>query len=59
MPDGYAQRCRLGVLIDAQSLALLGGATITETPLGPRVARAWSADTQRPWTPAVASADQE
>jgi competence protein ComEC len=49
-PD-YVNRCRLAALVTAASIAELGGATITETPLGPRVARAWPSDIQRPWTP--------
>jgi hypothetical protein len=50
-PADYAARCQLATLVSAQSIAELGGATITETPLGPRIARAWPTDIQRPWTP--------
>ncbi|MGD9965470.1 MAG: ComEC/Rec2 family competence protein [Hyphomonadaceae bacterium] len=55
----YASRCQLAALIDAQSIARLGGATITETPLGPRIVRALSSEVRRPWTPRVVSAESE
>jgi len=50
-PANYAARCQLAALINAESIAQLGGATITDTPLGPRIARAWPPEIQRPWTP--------
>jgi hypothetical protein len=50
-PTDFAARCQLAALITADSIAELGGATITETPLGPRIARAWPRNIQRPWTP--------
>lgn len=59
LPSGYAQHCRLERAIDPTSLANLGGATITETPLGPRISRAWPADVRRAWTPQAHGADQE
>ncbi len=58
-PADYAARCQLAALINAESIATLGGATITETPLGPRVARAWPPEIRRAWTPQAPSADQE
>jgi competence protein ComEC len=59
VPDGYAARCQLAALIDAGSIARLGGATVTETPLGPSVARAWPPQVRRPWTPRTRNVDQE
>lgn len=58
-PADYASRCQLAALIDGQDIAELGGATITETPLGPRIARAWPSMIHRPWTPQARGADQE
>jgi len=59
-PNDYTQRCQLGGLIDSRSIAQLGGAVVTETPLGPRISRAWPANIQRPWTPAHSvNSDQE
>jgi competence protein ComEC len=58
-PADYLRRCQLAALITADSIAELGGATITETSLGPRVARAWPPDIRRPWTPRRRNADQE
>jgi hypothetical protein len=58
-PAGYLGRCQLAALITADSIAGLGGATITETPLGPAIARAWPPDIRRPWTPRRRHADQE
>ncbi|MGQ0531345.1 MAG: ComEC/Rec2 family competence protein [Caulobacteraceae bacterium] len=58
-PANYVSRCQLAALVDAQSIAELGGATITETALGPRIARAWPPEIRRPWTPKAPSADQE
>jgi len=58
-PGDYAARCQLAALINAESIATLGGATITETPLGPRIARAWPLEVRRPWTPRAPSTDQE
>jgi competence protein ComEC len=58
-PADYASRCQLAALIDGQDIAELGGATITETPIGPRIARAWPAEIRRPWTPQARGADQE
>jgi competence protein ComEC len=58
-PENYAARCRLGGLIDANSLARLGGAAIAETPLGSRIERARPLEIKRPWTPLTRSADQE
>jgi competence protein ComEC len=56
---GYATRCQLAALIDAHSIAERGGAMITETPLGPNIARAWPREVQRPWTPRVRAAEDE
>lgn len=50
-PANYATRCQLAALITRERIAQLGGATITETPLGPRVERAWPPEINRPWTP--------
>jgi competence protein ComEC len=58
-PTDFASRCQLAALLGAHDIAQLGGATITETPLGPRIARATSPEIRRPWTPRVHSADQE
>jgi competence protein ComEC len=58
-PADYAARCQLAALISAGSIAELGGATITETPLGPRIARAWPPEIKRPWTPQAASGEGE
>jgi hypothetical protein len=58
-PPDYAARCQLAALISAESIATFGGATITETPPGPHIARAWPPEIHRPWTPQAASADQE
>jgi competence protein ComEC len=58
-PADYAARCQLATLVSAQSIAELGGATITEAPLGPRIARAWPRDIQRPWTPQARTAEGE
>ncbi|MGD9982029.1 MAG: ComEC/Rec2 family competence protein [Hyphomonadaceae bacterium] len=58
-PTGFVSRCQVAALIDAKSIAELGGATITETPLGPRIARAWPSAIQRPWTPRALGGDQE
>jgi competence protein ComEC len=58
-PADYATRCGLAALITRESIALLGGATITETPLGPRVARAWPAEIKRPWTPRTRTGEGE
>ncbi|MEQ1808340.1 MAG: ComEC/Rec2 family competence protein [Terricaulis sp.] len=58
-PTDYASRCQLAALITQDSIAQSGGATITETPLGPRIARAWTADIRRPWTPQTRNAEGE
>ena len=58
-PADYASRCQLAALIAPQSIAQLGGAIITETPLGPRIARAWPAAIRRPWTPQARNAEGE
>lgn len=58
-PTGFAQRCRLAALIDGSSLALMGGATVVDTPQGPRIERARSLTTQRAWTAPLAHPDQE
>lgn len=58
-PTDYAARCELAALVSAQSIAELGGATISETPLGPRIARAWPREIQRPWTPQRGSDEGE
>jgi competence protein ComEC len=50
-PADYSTRCQIAALIPAGSIAEFGGATITETPLGPHIARAWPREIQRPWTP--------
>jgi competence protein ComEC len=55
----YGARCQLAALVSASSIAELGGATITETPLGPRIARAWPRDIRRPWTPQARSEEGE
>jgi competence protein ComEC len=59
LPADFASRCQPAALLDAQGIAQLGGATITETPLGLRIARAASPEIRRPWTPRARSADQE
>jgi len=59
LPENFAARCQLAAMISAQSITHLGGATITETPLGPRIARAWPPEIQRPWTPSAASGEGE
>lgn len=58
-PAGYAARCQLAALITQESIAELGGAIVTETPVGPRIERAWPREIRRAWTPQVRSADQE
>ncbi len=58
-PPHYVKRCRLAALIAPESIVQLGGAIITETPLGPHIARAWPADIQRPWTPQTSNAEGE
>ncbi|MBL8545199.1 MAG: ComEC/Rec2 family competence protein [Hyphomonadaceae bacterium] len=58
-PADYATRCQLAALITPASIAQLGGAIITETPLGPRVTRAWPADIRRPWTPQARNTEGE
>ncbi|MEZ5956032.1 MAG: ComEC/Rec2 family competence protein [Hyphomonadaceae bacterium] len=58
-PAGYAERCQISVLITRESIAQLGGATITETPLGPRIARAWPPEIDRPWTPRARRREDE
>ncbi|MEQ1819149.1 MAG: ComEC/Rec2 family competence protein [Terricaulis sp.] len=58
-PADFAIRCQLAALITSASIVQLGGAIITETPLGPRIARAWPADMRRPWTPQARSAEGE
>src|SRR5690606_7028428 len=58
-PPDYAQRCQLAALITRESIAQLGGATITETALGPRIARAWPQGIERPWTPQVGTGEGE
>lgn len=58
-PDDYARRCRLAAFIGAEDIAQLGGATLTETSLGLRVARAWPAEVRRPWTPQARTVEAE
>ena len=55
----YATRCQLAALITRESIAQLGGATITETPLGPRIGRAWPPEISRPWTPKASAGEGE
>ncbi|MCX7359880.1 MAG: ComEC/Rec2 family competence protein [Alphaproteobacteria bacterium] len=55
----YATRCQLAALITPENIAELGGAIITETPRGPRIARAWPEDIHRPWTPQAGNAEGE
>jgi hypothetical protein len=58
-PADFGARCQLAALITPESIAQLGGAIITETPLGPHIARAWPADIHRPWTPQARTAEGE
>jgi competence protein ComEC len=58
-PANYAARCQLAALISAESIAALGGATITETPIGLSIARAWPPEIHRPWTPQTRSGEGE
>lgn len=57
-PTNFAAHCQLAALITHESIAQLGGATISETPLGPRVRRAWPSEIRRPWTPQARSAEE-
>lgn len=57
-PAGYAARCKV-TLLDAREVTRLGGGFIFDTPQGPHVARALSAEEQRPWTPPLNNGDQE
>jgi len=59
LPPGFDERCELASLISAESISALGGATITETPLGPHIARAWPLEITRPWTPQARAAEGE
>ena len=54
-PADFAARCQLAALINAESIAELGGATITETA----IARAWPPEIRRPWTPQARVAEGE
>lgn len=58
-PDGYAAACELEALMDAADIARYGGATLTETPTGLRIERAWPLGLRRPWTPQGPAIDQE
>ncbi|MFN3464140.1 MAG: hypothetical protein ACK4X1_08685, partial [Terricaulis sp.] len=58
-PADYAVRCQLAALITRESITRLGGATITETPVGPRIARAWPQEIERPWTPKIRTIEAE
>lgn len=58
-PADYAVRCRLAALIPAEDIARRGGAIITETPRGLRIARAWPQQTRRPWTPQASGGEDE
>ncbi len=58
-PTDYAARCQLAALVTQESIVALGGAIVTETPLGPRIERAWPQEIRRAWTPQAHSANQE
>ncbi len=58
-PADYTERCQLASLITAESIANLGGATITETPFGPHIARAWPQEIRRAWTPQAKGGEGE
>ena len=58
-PADYRQRCSLRALMDADDIARFGGATITETPTGVRIERAWPSSVRRAWTPQAVSAEAD
>lgn len=58
-PAGYAERCALSRLVDADDLKLRGGALIYAMPSGGRITRAGDPNVRRPWTPAAPPQDQE
>ncbi|MBX3428996.1 MAG: ComEC/Rec2 family competence protein [Hyphomonadaceae bacterium] len=58
-PSDFSSRCRLAGFISAASIAHLGGATISEGPLGPRIVRARSTEIHRPWTLQTTAAEED
>ena len=58
-PPAYAARCPRALVLDANNIALLGGALIYETPAGLSFTRARPPHIARPWTPRGNASDQE
>jgi hypothetical protein len=56
-PAAFVEHCRLAALLDAPSIARLGGATIYEREGQLHIERAWPEHIRRAWT--VRTADQE